>query len=184
MTLTLIQIILLALVGSTPALVISLANHHNLGEPASGHAVRAAALFSVFGLLLATGGYWIGRSMIPQLDGELAWIVDTFWFIVGLKMIFTSFRKHPSHGKIDLSTTRTTVLAAVATGTDSLLIAVALGLLREELSLFLVYLAGLTLLFSLAGLRILSEWEWLTQRSERLLLFSGSLIMFLALIIF
>lgn len=182
--LSLAQFILIAVVAATPALVISLANHENLGEPENGNALRASVSISIAGGLLAIFGYWLGRWMSGLIAEDMFWLIDTLWFVVGLKMIFTSFRMHPRDRSIDLSSFRNTILASVATGIDSLLIAMALGIIHEEINLFVVYVTGLMLLFSISGFKILSSSETLTKHSQRFLLLSGGLMMFLALFIF
>lgn len=182
--LSLSQFILLSLVAATPALVISLANHKNLGEPQGGNALRAATVFALAGGLMAIAGYYMGKWLSTMIEEDLLWIVDTLWFVVGLKMIFVSFKANPRDRNINLSSYRNTVLAGIATGIDSLLIAMALGIIKEELNLFVVYVTGLMLLFSIIGFKGLSSFDLLTKNSHRLLFISGSVLMFLALFVF
>jgi putative Mn2+ efflux pump MntP len=182
--LSLIQIILLAAIAATPALVSSLANHHKLGEPEGGNALRASAILAMGGGILALAGHLIGEYIGRLMEEEMIWLVDTLWFVVGLKMIFTSFRMHPRDRDIDFSELRHTLLAGIANGIDSLLIGTALGMIGEDIHLFVIWVAGLILLFALSGFKLFSSIDFLTSRSQRLLMISGVAMMLLALFVF
>lgn len=182
--LSLAQFIILAAIAATPALVSSLANHRNLGEPESGNALRAAAILALGGGILALAGYLIGGYISGLMKDDMLWLVDTLWFVVGLKMIFTSFRMHPREREVDYGELRITLLAGIATGIDSLLIGTALGMIGENIHLFVIWVAGLMLLFALSGFKILSSFEFLTANSQRLLLISGVAMMLMAFFVF
>ena len=179
-----LHFILLAIVAATPALVLVLANQTNLGLKDRSNAVKTAAIFSIVSAALVMAGYWIGQGLRGMIEDDMLWIVDTLWFVIGLKMIFTSFKVSPRYVGIDLSSTGSALLAAIAAGTDSLLIAVALGIIRENVSQFVVYATGIVFLFTLSGLSLLSANPFLVKHNQRLLMLSGSLLIFLTIFVF
>ncbi|HRZ76602.1 MAG TPA: hypothetical protein P5248_04495, partial [Bacteroidales bacterium] len=93
--------LLLGTIASSPFLAFGLANAAPSATRRQDTVIRRSLIFALCLGLLTLAGNWAGRVMTGLLEPGQQWLIDTLWYVVALKMIFVSFRRHPNYVGVD-----------------------------------------------------------------------------------
>jgi putative Mn2+ efflux pump MntP len=171
------QTILLAAIAATPVLALAIANAEAAIRKRSDTIVRVALIIALSLAAMTLAGQYAGKGLLSMLDPDQLWLTDTLWYVVALKMIFVSFRKEPNYKNIDLESTGSALLAGVASSTDALLMAMALGMEQQSSGSFSLFTSGIGLVFFWFGNTLLAQIPFFARNHSRLLLVSGSVLL-------
>lgn len=115
------------------------------------NALKVAVWMAVFQGGMPVLGWLLGREFISLIEDYDHWIAFGLLVFLGVKMVYEALFSGDEMHCFSPVRTLTLIQLGVATSIDALAIGVSFGLMRINMVLAVSIIAGVTLLFSLAG---------------------------------
>jgi len=113
--------------------------------------LRFSFFFALFQALMPVIGWLVGSSVNYYLSRVDHWIAFGILSLIGLKMIFESFKGEDEKRTVDIREWKVLLTLSLATSIDALMTGVSLGFVKVNILLAAVTIALVTFLNSLAG---------------------------------
>ena len=109
---------------------ISVASGFTIKRLRIGHALRIALFFGVFQAIMPTIGWLVGLRLQDIISGLDHWIAFILLAVIGLKMIYESFKLQADKKQFDPLQFNVLLLLSLATSIDALAVGVTFAFLK------------------------------------------------------
>ncbi len=150
---TTIAIVIIALVLSIDAFVVSLASGIAIKYLKIGHAIRISFLFGLFQAIMPVVGWVGGRTISHHLESLEYFIAAGIFFLIGGKMIVESFLFEEGKER-DYTRFKVTLVFAIATSIDAFAVGVSFSLLNISIIKPVLIIGLITFVTSFIGVYI------------------------------
>ena len=118
------------------------------------HALTIALLFGGFQALMPVLGWASGRELASFMNQWAPWVAFTLLVLIGVKMIYESFRHPEEEEACKLLSLRELLFLSVATSIDAFAVGVTFAFLNISLLQPIIIIGLVTFLLSLVGVYI------------------------------
>ena len=151
---SILTIILIALGLSMDAFAVSVTSGFTIKHLKINHALRLAAFFGLFQAVMPIIGWLAGFSLKEFIIDIDHWIAFGLLSIIGVKMIYESFKLNPKEEKSDPLNIYMLLMLSVATSIDALAVGLTLSFLHISVIIPAIVIGVITFLLSFAGVFI------------------------------
>lgn len=147
-----ITIFLIAIGLSFDTFAVSVSTGLSLNSIRFWQAVRIAVLFAFFQALMPFMGWLLGKQIEQMLSNYDHWIAFVLLLILGLKMIFESFKTETK--KNDLAFPKPSILIgmAIATSIDALVVGISFAFISINIYWSILIIGFITFLVAMLGM--------------------------------
>lgn len=146
--------ILLALGLAMDAFCVSVTGGMVSGKADFVLAFKVALFFAGFQMLMPWIGWHLGHGIAIYLGQYVRWIAFLLLLLIGVKMIYESFRNQENKSSFNFDRIATLFLLAIATSIDAFAVGVSFSFLRWDIGKPILIIGIITLLLSLIGVKI------------------------------
>ena len=118
------------------------------------NAFKIALFFGLFQAFMPIIGWLSGVSLKNYISGIDHWIAFTILFVIGIKMIYESFKIKPDDKKINPLAVYTLLILSVATSIDALAVGISFAFLKIAIITPVIVIGVITFLLSFIGVLI------------------------------
>lgn len=118
------------------------------------HALRIALFFGLFQAVMPIIGWLAGFSLRDYISNIDHWIAFGLLSMIGLKMIFESFKMSSDEKEIDPLNIYILLMLSIATSVDALAVGLSLSILRVSIVTPAIIIGIITFILSLIGVFI------------------------------
>jgi len=130
-------------------------------------ATRIAFSLAFFQALMPLIGWLIGKQIIKYVESTDHWIAFTLLCLLGMKMIYESFKHSGNKPSFNPLHTLTLVGMSLATSIDALIVGISFGFLRYNIWISLLVIGIVTFIISMLGILFGKRTgEWLGKWAE------------------
>jgi putative Mn2+ efflux pump MntP len=152
-----LAILLIATGLAMDAFAVSIASGVLIKEVKMRNALTIAMLFGLFQAIMPVIGWLAGIGLGCLIAGFDHWFAFGLLTIIGLRMIYESFKLKSKKNKIDPLNILVLFTLAIATSIDALAVGLSLSFLKIAIAQPAVIIGIITFLFSFAGVYIGSK---------------------------
>lgn len=146
-----ITVLFIAVALSMDAFAVSIASGLTVKHLKVRHALRIAVFFGSFQAIMPLIGWSAGFSLRDFISSVDHWVAFGLLSIIGLKMIFESFKMNSEEKSTDSLNIYTLLILSVATSIDALAVGLSLAFLNVSIVTPAIIIGIVTFMFSLAG---------------------------------
>jgi len=130
-------------------------------------ATRIAFSLAFFQAFLPLLGWLIGKQFTKYVESTDHWIAFTLLSLLGLKMIYESFKKDGQKTSFNPLDTLTLLGMSLATSIDAFIVGISFGFLQINIWLCLIVIGAVTFFISMLGILFGKRTgEWLGKWAE------------------
>ncbi|MFC1998286.1 manganese efflux pump MntP family protein [Chloroflexota bacterium] len=116
--------------------------------------LRVAFSFGVFQAGMTAIGWLVGQIVVDLIESFDHWIAFGLLALVGLKMLWESFRADTDSKKVDVTKWLTLLVLSIATSIDALAVGVSFAFLTVNLAYACTVIGTAAFVLSIAGLAL------------------------------
>jgi putative Mn2+ efflux pump MntP len=148
-----ITIVFIAIGLSMDSFAVSITNGLTIKNLKFGKAVEIALYLGIVQAVMPIIGWLLGFSFKSAIQNVDHWIAFSLLTIIGIKMIYDSFK---SEERVIINDLRKTELIGmgIATSIDALAVGISLGIISSKILISSVIIGLITFFFSMVGLRL------------------------------
>lgn len=150
-----LELLLLAVGLSMDAFSVSLCKGMAVNKYKYKYSLIVGIYFGVFQAGMTAIGYLLGSSVSTYIESIDHWIIFGLLAIMGIKMIYESFKEEKDEGCVENSfNTNNMLMAAFATSVDALAIGISLSLVAINIFSASMLIGVITFCFCFAGVKV------------------------------
>lgn len=139
-----IQLLIISVSLAADALSVSIAGGMRSQKSRILHAVKVAAFFGIFQLVMPLFGWMIGellKGFIVEIDH---WIAFGLLSLIGIKMIYESLNNEPGEERKNILNNKVLIMLSVATSIDAFVVGITLRLLQIPILISVIVIGIIT----------------------------------------
>ncbi|MBI5187652.1 MAG: manganese efflux pump MntP family protein [Nitrospirae bacterium] len=149
-----ITILFIAIGLAMDAFAVSITSGLTIKHLKINHALRIAMFFGLFQAVMPVIGWLAGFSLRNYISNIDHWVAFGLLSMIGLKMIFESFKMSSDEKEIDPLNIYILLMLSIATSVDALAVGLSLSILRVSIVTPAIIIGIITFILSLIGVFI------------------------------
>jgi manganese efflux pump family protein len=146
-----LNIIIISISLAMDCFAVSMAGGAVTKKPRAIDALKVGLFFGLFQALMPVIGWYIGFGFKGLIENVDHWIAFALLGLIGIKMIYESFKIESEKNRIDLIKMTSLLILSVATSIDALVIGITLSILGISLYLSVIIIGLFAFAFSFFG---------------------------------
>lgn len=149
-----ISILLIAIGLNFDSLAVSISAGLVVKNITFSQAARIALAFAFFQGLMPFIGWFIGSQIKDLIKDYDHWIAFILLFLIGVKMVYESFKKEEDKKTFNPLKIMVSVGLAIATSIDALVVGISFAFIEVNIVLSIAIIGALTFIVSMLGMRL------------------------------
>ena len=148
----LLTIILIAIGLSFDTFAVSVSTGLTISKISFGQAFRIAIILAFFQAIMPLAGWFLGSQVANLISNYDPWIAFGLLTILGIKMIYESFKNNPVKTDSNNLTLPVLVGMAIATSIDALVVGVSFAFVKLNIYYTILIIGATTFLVAMIGM--------------------------------
>lgn len=137
--------------------------------------LKVGLVFTLFYVLMAWGGWWLGEVITPMIKPPGPWIGSAVLVVLGGKLIWKGFYDQPEDHLFNINNLVVLIGIALANGFNALVAGLAINFGGWGVPRPLFIIGGLTLILAIAGIQ--TGYTYQCSKCGKKAVFAGGIVM-------
>ena len=149
-----LSIIIIAIGLAIDCFAVSISGSIAAKRIAPAQMIKVALFFGIFQAGMTALGWSVGQAVVDLIKSFDHWIAFGLLAVVGLHMIWESFKGSGDKRKVDITKLLTLLVLSVATSIDALAVGVSFAFLEVNIAIACAVIGAAALILSIVGLAL------------------------------